>query len=1019
MISVAIIYDDAAQYLPLLAESMDGIQAIPHEVFLVAPEGQSVPEMMLNGMPVPVYAARGTKPALYNAAMAHARFAHVLFCKADVVFAQGFFAALARRPFAENTVYLAKQNWLGRIGGSLLSWDYMQDQLCYTPGKFSACRREELYRILEFSESCWLSPRRENFFDERFSQSLFEQAAVLSCGCPIELLEECEVFHRDTDYLEKIVSREKDCAVFVQSYPLLTETYRHGGALRASALLAAERENRERLQRELANKTAHIEQLLQSERELKSQANRAQQRALEFYEKDTVIFNQQNRINELESWVAILRARSDVLDQVYASRTWRYTHKMVSIVRRVFPAETRRGRMLTAVLRAPIRWEHGVRGFLQKRRAARARRQTFRRMEPILFPYAEEPLVSIIIPVYNQFDYTIRCLKSILSTCQDMRYEVILADDNSSDDTRRIAEKVKGITIVRNEENLRFLRNCCHAAEQARGSYLLFLNNDTEVHENWLQSLVALMERRLDCGMAGSKLLFADGRLQEAGGIVWSNGTAWNYGRGDDPEKSEYNYVKEVDYISGCSIMIRTELWKRIGGFDKRFAPAYCEDSDLAFAVRAQGYCVLYQPESVVTHYEGVSNGTDTNSGQKQYQVRNQEKLREKWQAELRANALEEAQNVFWARDRSQKKKCLLVVDHYVPTYDQDAGSRTVFEYLKLFLQMGFQVKFIPDNFNRSEYTPALQQLGIEVLYGPWYAQHWQEWVRANSAYIDFVFLNRPHISVKYIDFLRENTHAKIIYYGHDLHFLRETRQYELTKEPELLDSIEKWKAIELYLMRKADMTYYPSYVEEAFIHAIDADIRVKAIPAYIYPEVKAPRYCMEERRDIMFIGGFGHTPNVDAVQWLAQEIWPRIKKQNPSLRIHILGSHPPKELVQMDAPDFHICGFVSDAELQQFYASCRISIVPLRYGAGIKGKVIEAMEFGIPVVTTSVGAEGIAEAENILAIEDDAQAFAQRVAALYHDEEALCRMSSQGCAYIQSHFGTENARNTIREDFV
>ena len=213
------------------------------------------------------------------------------------------------------------------------------------------------------------------------------------------------------------------------------------------------------------------------------------------------------------------------------------------------------------------------------------------------------------------------------------------------------------------------------------------------------------------------------------------------------PENSEFNYVKEVDYISGCSIMIRAQLWKQLGGFDERFAPAYCEDSDLAFQVRAAGYQVLYQPLSVVTHYEGVSNGTDVASGQKQYQIVNKKRLFEKWKNVLQKEHFKEGENVFRARERSAKKPCLLMVDHYVPTYDQDAGSRTVFEYLKLFVKIGYDVKFIPDNFNRSEpYTTTLQQMGIEVLYGPWYAQHWKEWVLENARQIEYVFLNRPHI---------------------------------------------------------------------------------------------------------------------------------------------------------------------------------------------------------------------------------------------------------------------------------
>ena len=636
----------------------------------------------------------------------------------------------------------------------------------------------------------------------------------------------------------------------------------------------------------------------------------------------------------------------------------------------------------------------------------------------IRVPQWEDPQVSIIIPVYNQFEFTYHCVESIIRNSGDITYEILIANDCSTDLTTHIDEILPGVKCITNEKNLRFLLNCNNAAKYAKGKYVLFLNNDTQVQPNWLEPLVTLIESADDIGMVGSKLIYPDGLLQEAGGILWKDGSAWNFGNRQNPALPQFNYVKQVDYISGAAIMLSRALWEEIGGFDETFVTAYCEDSDLAFTVRKMGYRVMYQPLSVVVHFEGVSNGTDTSSGQKHYQVVNSKKFREKWAEEL-AKHPENAENVFQARDYSFGKPTLLMVDHYVPHFDKDAGSRTVYQYLRLFVKAGFNVKFIGDNFYQHEpYTTALQQMDVEVLYGPECAQHWKDWIRDNAEHIDYVFLNRPHIAPKYLEFIRQNTKARIIYYGHDLAFLREMREFEITGDSSFRDSAIEWKPKELALMRAADMAYYPSYVEVDEIHAIDPTVKVKAIPAYLFENVKWEGYDHGARKDIMFIGGFGHRPNVDAVKWIADEILPELLKYLPDVKIHILGSNAPKEVLELANEHLIIEGFVTDEQLEWFYRNMRISLVPLRYGAGIKGKVVEAMRFGTPVVTTSTGAEGIPDAEKAMLIEDDGKELARKLAELYNDAEKLVSMSENCIGYIQDNYSPSNAIRVIGPEF-
>ena len=478
-----------------------------------------------------------------------------------------------------------------------------------------------------------------------------------------------------------------------------------------------------------------------------------------------------------------------------------------------------------------------------------------------------------------------------------------------------------------------------------------------------------------------------------------------------------------MDYISGAAILLSSALWKQIGGFDQRYAPAYCEDSDLAFEVRRAGYRVVYQPLSKVIHFEGVSNGTDVNgTGLKRYQVENSRKLKEKWAEELKGQCVNTGSpNPFRARERSQGKEIILVVDHYVPTFDKDAGSKTTYQYLKMFLKKGYVVKFLGDNFLHEEpYSTTLQQMGIEVLYGDDYAAGIWDWLKTNGDEINYAYLNRPHIAAKYVDYIKDYTKMKVIYYGHDLHFLRLGREYELTGDIHIKREADYWKSVELTMMHKAAVSYYPSYVEINAIHAIDGSIHAKAITAYVYDTFLSNiQDDFAKREGLLFVGGFAHPPNADAVLWFAREIFPAIRKRIPGIRFYVVGSKVTGEIQALGREEgIVIKGFVSEEELKELYSACKLVVVPLRYGAGVKGKVVEAIYHGAPIVTTSTGAEGIPFVESVLEIADEPEAFADRVAELYDDNgrcQELCRRTQD---YIRKNFSMDGAWKVIDEDF-
>jgi len=336
-------------------------------------------------------------------------------------------------------------------------------------------------------------------------------------------------------------------------------------------------------------------------------------------------------------------------------------------------------------------------------------------------PKFDNPEVSIIVPAYNQFELTYHCIASIALAYNQTSYEVILADDCSTDETAEAETIIGNLVISRNEENLRFLRSCNQASVKAKGEFVIFLNNDTEVTSFWLDELINRMKEDASIGMTGSKLLNLDGTLQEAGGIVWENGQPWNVGRNLNPLTPEYNYTREVDYLTGAAMCIRTELWQQVGKFSLELVPCYYEDTDLAFKVREAGYKTVYVPHSVVVHFEGQSHGTDVTKGLKRYQVINEATFRQKWFKAYRNNGSPSFANLRFEKDRNVDQR-VLVIDYASPMPNKDAGSYAAIQEMKLIQSLGFKVTFVPANLAHfGKYTIELQKSGIEVLYAPFY----------------------------------------------------------------------------------------------------------------------------------------------------------------------------------------------------------------------------------------------------------------------------------------------------------
>lgn len=631
----------------------------------------------------------------------------------------------------------------------------------------------------------------------------------------------------------------------------------------------------------------------------------------------------------------------------------------------------------------------------------------------LAFEQPSKVRASVIIPVYGKLDYTLACLHSLVDTELPLDVEVIVVDDASPDQSAEELAKIPGLRLHRNAKNLGFVGSCNVGAALAQGEYLVFLNNDTTVKAGWLTALLGTFNSHPDTGLVGAQLVYPDGRLQESGGIVFSDGSGWNYGRFEDPQHPSFTFVREVDYCSGAAIAIKRSFFEALGGFDERYAPAYYEDTDLAMKTREAGFKVRVQPASVVIHHEGITSGTDLKSGVKAYQVRNQQRFLERWRDVLSRRHPTPTQEPHYAAQHRARAR-VLVIDATTPMPDRDSGSVRLFELLRLLVGEGCAVTFFPENgLDDGRYTRALRDLGVEAWTQPWLGSM-PDWLSKFGARFQLIIVSRHYILSPLLPLLRRYApQARIVFDTVDLHHLREQREAERDGDPVRLKAAARTRHEELTLIQSVDRTWVVSPVEKQLLAADAPDAQVDVV-SNIH-RVRGAGPARSARKDLVFVGGFRHPPNVDAARWLAEDILPRVRAVRPEIGLSLVGSDAPPEVLALGAqPGITVHGFVPD--LEPLLDQHRISVAPLRYGAGVKGKVNQALALGLPVVATRCAVEGMGmEDGRDSLVADDAEGLAAAILRLYDDESLWNQLVLGGLANTEREFSPERARATLR----
>lgn len=623
----------------------------------------------------------------------------------------------------------------------------------------------------------------------------------------------------------------------------------------------------------------------------------------------------------------------------------------------------------------------------------------FATRQRLVFPPVDDPLISIIVPLHNAAAATYQALESIQACTHEISYEVILVDDGSTDATPRLLRQIDHAHIHTHLENRGFGEACNEGARVARGTYLCFLNSDTVTTPGWLDALLQVARKDPKCGAVGGKLLYPSGRLQEAGSIIWDDGTTSAYGRNDDPFAPEYSYVREVDYCSAACLLVRRDLFMQIGGFDSRYAPAYYEDADLCLQLNQAGYSVKLAPQAIVFHAEHASTNR---TAAIELQMRNRERFVARWaETLLTRGARIRGSEVVW-RERRRSTR-VLVIDDAVPVAQFGRGLPRTHALLLALVEAGYVITYLPvqDPSPHEPTTTTLQGCGIEVLYD---VADPEAAIQERANVYDAAIISRPHHAPLIKAIRAANPSAAIIYDAEAVFALRDIRKAEADGTPFGAQAVEMRIRSELAPIGAADLILAVTEAERRLFRRYHPQIPV-AVWGHVAP-IRCQMGEVEERTDLLFVGYLGSPPNDDAAYMLISDILPLVRERG-DCHLTIVGIDASERVSAAAAATGNavtLTGYIDD--LAPVFNTSRVFVAPHRWAAGIPLKVVEAMSFGVPCVVSSLLAEQLEVTDGTEVLVAAApEEFAEKIGQLLRDDDLWRRIQRGACAFVRDHY--------------
>ena len=600
-----------------------------------------------------------------------------------------------------------------------------------------------------------------------------------------------------------------------------------------------------------------------------------------------------------------------------------------------------------------------------------------------------DPLVSVIIVATGAAPDLLGCLRALAANTKDVPFEVIVVENGLAPGVSNdLAFGTRGVTIVRSGVNRGFAGGCNLGARKALGTYLVLLNDDAEPQPGWLPPLIEAGEVP-GVGAVGGRVLLSDGTLQEAGSIIWHDGGSFGVGRDLPGDAVSLRFRRRVEYCSALSLLVRRETFNELGGLDEGYFPAYYEDVDFCLKIAQRGEVVLYEPRSVVRHFESRSS---TQRFKEFLCLTHRTRLMERWPEVFEGpthavpiddDSVEEA--IHLAMGSPPR---VLVIDDRLPDLRLGSGYSRMFDVVRDISTAGYRVSVSPTAADDGD-VDALGALGVGVVTAP-LAEH----LRRRTVRYEAVIVSRPHNFKRYGWMVRElQPDAHLCYDAEALFYRRLEAQAELAgseaAREALCSAADDSRTIEAEIARAVDTIVCVSSDEAAALRALGAREPFVVEPWLSEPALTPAGFAA--RSDAFLVAGWlagPESPNVDGLLWFVRDVLPMVLARLPWVRIRVSGSAPPQAALEVGGRGISFEGHVGN--IADFYGRTRACIVPLRYGAGVKIKTVEALQYGVPTVATSVGAEGIdLRGTAALSVADDARDFALALTSLLTDRVA------------------------------